>query len=320
MLVHDWTSAFHCLAVSFFHSLTCSEGARLLVFSIRRYYPGNRNMTRRLPLMLLYGLPLMFVIAGLNHFFAIAIEFYYKVKWEDYFFVDGITILCSLLVVGLYEGLYYISQWKNLFIESERLKKSNLDSQYKFLKDQIKPHFLFNSLNTLSSLISTNPEKAEEFVEEMAAVYRYLLKKNRKELTTFKEERIFLESYLLMLRTRFEDSLRVNIAVSESKEEYLLPPFVLQILIENAVKHNIVSKDKPLTINIYTDIEDNLHIENTLQRKQNPEPSDKTGLQNLLSRYQLINHENRLMIREEDGLFKVVIPLIHINKYENIVE
>lgn len=317
MLIQDLASAVSSVLVSFFYAVTASEAGRFLVLFTRKKLPGNRNMIKRLRLMIVYGIPLLVLLAFGNHLLEQWVGIFKHLKAGDYAFILGLSILCCSLVIGVYEGLYYLSQWKMLVIESERLKKSNLDSQYQFLKDQIKPHFLFNSLNTLSALIATDPDRAELFVEEMAAVYRYLLKKNSKELTTFKEERIFLESYLLMLRTRFEESLIVHINVAEDKEHYLLPPFVLQILIENAVKHNIVSKDKPLTISIFTDDHDNLHVQNNLQQKTNPEPSDKTGLHNLVTRYQLLKKDRALQITADDGFFKVVIPLIQTNIYEN---
>lgn len=317
MLIHDKDSAVNSVLIALLYAVTASETARFLVLLTRRKLPGNHNLLKRVRLILAYGIPLLGFIAFAHQLFARWIGFYEQLHMGDYAFIAGLSILSCLLVVGVYEGLYYISQWKQLLIASERLKKSNLDSQYQFLKDQVKPHFLFNSLNTLSALIATDPARAELFVEEMAAVYRYLLKKNSRELTTFKEERIFLESYLLMLRTRFEESLMVHIEVAIEKEHYLLPPFVLQLLIENAVKHNIVSKDKPLTISIFSDDQDNLHIQNNLQRKSNPEPSDKTGLQNLKTRYQLLKKGDGLQIITEDGFFKVVIPLIQTNIYES---
>lgn len=317
MLIHDKDSAVNCILISLFYAVAASEAGRFLVLFSRRKWPGNRNMVKRLQLIIAIGMPLLGILALANQLLGRWIGFYDQVTMGDYAFMAGLTILCSLLVVGAYEGLYYVAQWKLLFIESQRLKKSNLDSQYQFLKDQVKPHFLFNSLNTLSALIVNDPVKAESFVEEMAAVYRYLLKKNSRELTTFREERVFLESYLLMLRTRFEDSLIVQIDVASGKEQYLLPPFVLQLLIENAVKHNIVSRDKPLTITIFSDEEDNLHIQNNLQPKTHREPSDKTGLQNLRTRYQLLKKEQGLRIAATGGFFTVVIPLIQTNIYEN---
>ncbi|MBO9731548.1 MAG: histidine kinase [Chitinophaga sp.] len=317
MLIHDRDSAVNGVLISLFYAVASGEAGRFLVLFSRRKWPGNRNMVKRVRLIIVIGTPLLGMLALANQLFGRWIGFYKQVTMGDYAFIAGLTILCSLLVVGGYEALYYMAQWKQLFMESQRLKKSNLDSQYQFLKDQVKPHFLFNSLNTLSALIVNDPVKAESFVEEMAAVYRYLLKKNSRELTTFREERIFLESYVLMLRTRFEESLIVQIEVAPCKEQYLLPPFVLQLLMENAVKHNVVSRDKPLTITIFSDDDDNLHIQNNLQPKVRQEPSDKTGLQNLRTRYRLLKKEQALRITAADGFFTVVIPLIQTNIYHN---
>lgn len=312
LLFHVATISYLTIAAAAFYATMASESALWIILLTRRKARGIIHLKKKTRLIVLYGLPISLLVAGVDHLFTTWIGLQHELA-----FIAGLNMLCCTLVIGAYECLYYIRQWKRLFIESEKTRKSTLHVQYKFLKDQIKPHFLFNSLNSLTSLISQDPEKAERYVEEMAAVYRYLLKNNGKALTTFKEEREFLSSYLLMLHTRFNDALIIDMQINEYYDDFLVPPFVLQLLVENAVKHNVVSKNSPLTIRFYTDEEDQLHICNNLRKKRNPPPSEKTGLRNIAARYELLPVKRAIHITEEDGSFKVVIPLMenHILKH-----
>ena len=297
------------------YSILAWESGRVLVLFCRKQIPGITHVKKRIALLILTGIPVAALMGLINNWFTILLGLYTHFSFNDYFFITGLYILCFTIVIGVYECYYYLQQWKMLFVEAEQLKKDNTNSQFQFLKEQIKPHFLFNSLNTLSALISINPVKAELYVEEMSTVYRYLLSKNEKELTTLQEELLFLDSYLLMLRTRFEESLIVNINVQDRLTEYLLPPFVLQLLIENAVKHNVISKNHPLVIDIFTDDKENLHVVNNLQLKIRPERSENKGLANIILRYSLLNKKDQLRIEKENGLFKVIIPLMKTNVF-----
>lgn len=310
-LFHDATFSYRSIAAAACYAIMASESALWISLLTRRDARGIIHLKKKVRLIALYGFPISLTVAGIDMVFATAIG-----SQHAFLFIASLNMLCCTLVVGTYECLYYIRQWKRLFIESEKIQKNTLQVQCKFLKDQIKPHFLFNSLNSLTTLISQDPEKAEQYVEEMAAVYRYLLKKNGKALTTFKEEKEFLSSYLLMLHTRFGDALIIDMQINEYYDDFLIPPFVLQILIENAVKHNIVSKSNPLTINLYMDEQDQLHIANNIQKKRNPPPSEKTGLRNICARYGLLQVKRLPRITAEDGVFEVVIPLIATHVYE----
>lgn len=313
LLFHVATISYLTIAASAFYALMAGESALWIILLVRRKAHGIVHLKKKLRLIVLYGLPVLLLISAFEFIFSTWLRLQH-----EFAFIAGMNMLCCSLVIGAYECLYYIRQWKRLFIESENIRKSTLRIQYKFLRDQIKPHFLFNSLNSLSSLISQDAEKAERYVEEMAMVYRYLLKNNGKALTTFKEEREFLSSYLLMLHTRFNDALIIDMQVSEYYDDFLVPPFVLQLLVENAVKHNIVSGSQPLTIRFFTDGEDQLHICNNLQKKKNPPPSEKTGLHNISARYALLPVKTYPRVAEENGLFKVVIPLIPQHIHEAI--
>lgn len=315
MLLTSNSATFRWVFVPVFYSILSWESVRLVIIFCRKKFPGIRNTGKRISLMLVTGLPLAAVIAWIDHQFTFLLNLYEQITAADYFFITGLNILCSAVAISIYESHYYLHEWRRLFIESENMKKQNSNSQFQFLREQIKPHFLFNSLNTLSALITTNPVKAELYVEEMASVYRYLLSKNEKELTTLKEELSFLNSYLLLLRVRFEDSLIVELQADHRYDDHLLPPFVLQLLIENAVKHNIISSDQPLTIKIYQDDKANLYVENNMQLKTRTAPSEQKGLANILSRYDILGKKQDLLISREEGVFKVSIPLLEEIRY-----
>jgi sensor histidine kinase YesM len=216
--------------------------------------------------------------------------------------------ISTLINMSLYETVGFFQWTKASEFQAEQLRKEQLQTQYDSLKEQVNPHFLFNSLNSLSSLIATDPDKAEEFVVEMSRVYRYLLRSNEEQLTTLQKEVDFIESYNLLLKTRFGNGFQPVIRIEERMKEYLLPPMTLQLLIENAVKHNIVDPDTPLTVQLYTQNE-KLVISNNLQKKNRSVTSDKVGLSNIITKYRLLNCPG-VEIKETTEEFRVVLPLI----------
>lgn len=194
---------------------------------------------------------------------------------------------------------------------TEKLQQKMSAVQMMALQAQLNPHFLFNSLNSLSSLIADEPARAERFVDEMSSVYRYLLRTNDQDLTTLKTELAFIDSYYHLLRTRYGAGIDLKKNIDAPFLEYKLPPLTLQLLLENAVKHNIVSADQPLVIQLTTNTDGCLTVSNTLQRKSvNRENSTQKGLLNILSKYQLLGQAIP-RVEETSDSFRVVLPLIH---------
>ena len=192
----------------------------------------------------------------------------------------------------------------------QSLQHEVAEMQMRALQAQLSPHFLFNSLNSLSALIADEPTKAERFVDELSSVYRYLLQASDRELTSLCMEMKFINSYYHLLKTRYGQGIRLEIAIDNAYQECLLPPLTLQLLIENAVKHNIVSPTNPLTIKIFTDSQNLLVVRNNLQRKGlNRFSSTKKGLQNINMKYRLLNQPT-IDIYESDEAFDVIVPLI----------
>jgi LytS/YehU family sensor histidine kinase len=219
------------------------------------------------------------------------------------------ALLLTLLVAIAYEMAYFLKKWKESIVEVERYRHANILSQFENLKNQVNPHFLFNSLNTLSALIDENQEKASDFVQHMARVYRYGLVNSEKDLVSLKEELDFIASYNYLLQSRFGNKIRFEIHIASGDTEKLLPPLSLQLLLENAVKHNVISAARPLTISVVSH-GDRVCIENNLQRKESVEPSTGIGLKNISLRYAHLSHRVP-EIKAEGNTFSVCLPLLN---------
>ncbi|MDF1675107.1 MAG: histidine kinase [Vicingaceae bacterium] len=221
-------------------------------------------------------------------------------------FSRGVIISGVIYFIGYY--LNILAEKQKASIEIEQLKKEKLSAQLEELKQQMSPHFLFNSLNTLKTIVPD--ENSKTYIVKLANVYRYLLSFNSKHLTTLKDELDFVESYLYILKERFEDALEITIDIDESLMENYIPPLSLQLLIENAIKHNIVSMDDPLKINVTNNnSKDMLIISNNLQLKSSKENSTGMGLDNIKTRYQLLAQKDILISKNENS-FSVQIPLL----------
>jgi sensor histidine kinase YesM len=188
------------------------------------------------------------------------------------------------------------------------LKKETLKAQFETLKNQVNPHFLFNNLNVLSSLIHVDQAAASKFVRQLSKVYRYVLEYRDADTITLEEELAFLEAYAFLLETRFGDSFRLINRIGESCRTCRVPPAVIQMLVENAIKHNVIAKARPLQIELY--IEDKyLVVSNNLQRKSSVEHSSRIGLQNIKSRYEYLSN-TRVIVEETPETFSVKIPIL----------
>lgn len=231
-----------------------------------------------------------------------------------YFFRDLFTAIIVLTCVYLIK-LFYDRQ--AILIENERLMRENLQSQYESLKNQLSPHFLFNSLTALKTLINDSPSTAQDYVNNLSKALRYTLQSNEKQLVTLKEELDFTESYLFLIKMRFDTNLTINIGISKKYLSYLLPPLTIQTLVENAVKHNEVSKRKPLTIEIQTTDIPGLIILNNIQEKITEEEGTGIGLINLSRQFNLLIGKE-IFISKDNNEFRVEVPLISPREYESV--
>ncbi|MGB6153440.1 MAG: histidine kinase, partial [Pricia sp.] len=192
-------------------------------------------------------------------------------------------------------------------IENERLKQQSLQNELMALKNQIDPHFLFNSLNSLTSLIREN-EKATQFVKKLSHMYRYILQSGESDLVSVKDELKFTESYTHLIRTRYRDRFSMDIQIDDKFLDQEIPPLALQLLVENAVKHNEISSSNPLTVRIYSK-DASLFVENPIQLRTVLKEGTKNGLLNLKKRYVLLL-KKEVKVRSENNIFVVELPLV----------
>jgi hypothetical protein len=294
------------------------EVSRQGILRARRQYPLLRQTRPRILYQVIWFISTTVIIrVGLTWLYDVTLFWGYPMSMRSYWINVLVPFFFTVPFAAIYEGRYLYRQWWTTYYEAERLKKENLQSQLDSLKAQISPHFLFNTLSTLSSLVSEDPKKAERFIEELASVYRYLLQTNEQPLTTLRNEIGFIEAYFHLLQTRFGTGIRLEVAIDERYYAYLLPPLTLQLLVENAVKHNAVLPEKPLLIRIFSDEVNNLYVLNNLQKKQNVVPSNHTGLRNIAGKFRLLN-QPEVVVRQTDACFQVMLPLINAATHESV--
>jgi two-component system, LytTR family, sensor kinase len=229
------------------------------------------------------------------------------------FYLIAFRGFISVVLIYLIQfTLYSNRRSQEVSMQNQMLKTENLRARFEMLRQQVNPHFLFNSLSTLRSMIHTGNDNSEMFVLKLSEIYRKLLNKQEKELVTLKEELEFIDDYSFMLFTRFENRLTIQIDVREELLIKSLPTFSLQILLENCVKHNVISENKPLHIKIFNSGVNYLIVENNLQPKFSPEESSGFGLKNLIKRYELLNEKEAVGIFSDDLVYRVKIKLLDV--------
>ncbi len=216
--------------------------------------------------------------------------------------------LVVVLLNVLHLTEYLFQKWRENATRAANLEKEKSQVQFDNLKNQLNPHFLFNSLTSLDSLIQDNPDLARQFLQQLSKVFRYVLQHKEKGLVSLQTELDFIKSYIFLLQTRFENTLKIDFQISEDSLDKKIAPVTLQILIENALKHNIVSAERILTIQIYSE-EKYLKVENNLQPKKQVETSNRQGLQNLKNLYSFLT-DRAFETTEHSGKFVAYIPLI----------
>ncbi|MBK9291374.1 MAG: histidine kinase [Bacteroidetes bacterium] len=218
------------------------------------------------------------------------------------------TLLITYLITAIHESVFFYRQWKFHFGRSTRLERDNISARYEALRTQVNPHFLFNSLNSLSSLVENNP-KAVEYIGHMSDLLRYMLSSSEKEFSLLRDELKVLNSYLALQKLRFGQNLLVDVRIPESAFHLALPPLSLQMLAENAIKHNVITADKPLYISVFID-EGRLVVQNNLQPRQGVASTGK-GLNNISGRYALYTTKE-VVVEKDSGIFRVSLPLLEV--------
>ena len=288
------------------------QGNRYLLFSLRSYFDWINKPIRKIIALILaisfYTIPISStLLVGWYYIFAQGL-----VDWNIVFTSTLIIMICVIFITHVYETVFLVKESESERIRFEKLEKAKAQAELEALKNQIDPHFIFNSLNTLSHLIDDNPLKARQYNDTMAEVFRYILRNKGRQWVLLQEELEFLNEYFSLLKIRFESAIQLVVHIPDEKiSQFLIPPISLQILIENSTKHNEFSRESPLVIRIELQ-GDFMVIRNEVNKKELQRPGHGMGLRILNERYNLITNKS-IEIQEKDAEFCVRIPLLKID-------
>lgn len=313
---HDSFSDFQ-LKLSYLYTILLAfliwQGNRYLLFTLRSYFNWYNKPVKKISALLLavsfYTIPLsMLMLTGWYHIFERGI-----VDWDKVYLSTSIIMICVIFITHVYETVFLVRDSENEMIRNEQLEKAKAEAQLEALKNQIDPHFIFNSLNTLSHLIEHDPVKARKFNDTLAGVYRYILQNKIRDLVLLREELAFVSDYFTLLEIRFGKSVSLQLDIATSAmDNYLIPPISIQTLVENAIKHNEFSNKKPVQIDIRLE-GDQILVCNNLNKVKRQLHSAGIGLKNLSARYELITSK-RMAFEEKTGHFSVSLPVLNIKQ------
>jgi two-component system, LytTR family, sensor kinase len=306
----DWKVLMVCIPMSFLYTTLIWISLRFFYKFIKRAYPKTTQIGQRAVLA----------------FFAIAFSFKlinFIVEFGLIHFMPGVafvhepvlafpaTLIVASLVITIYEAISFYLQLEKTTAEKINLEKHYVSSQLEGLRNQVNPHFLFNSLNTLSYLIPEDPDRAMRFVQQLSKVYRYVLESRDSHVIPLQEEMEFLNSYIFLLKERFGNSLKIKIDQFDKSSNIAIVPLSMQLLFENAIKHNVISQEMPLTIEVFRN-NGSLVVRNRLQLKNQVQDSTGVGIENIKSRYGMLT-EKPVEIKQNADFFMVYLPIIELN-------
>lgn len=282
---------------------------RELLIAYHKKYPGYEFNVQRL---LYVGIRVLLIYFGVKFALGFLVHTYFheihEIIEKNPLTEQLTTAILLAAMFFLYEGIYYFNKSRLIEIEKNKLERLTAEQKLDTLKNQVNPHFLFNSLNTLVTMIPEEPELATEFVQKLSSSYRNILEVRDEKLIPIRQELKALESYIYLLKTRFQGKIHIFNKLDESLMDHFILPLSLQILIENAVKHNITSSAKPLKVEIFE--HDNfVVVKNNLQPKTQNYNSTKMGLANIRSRYSLLIHRE-IVVQKTADEFIVKLPII----------
>ncbi len=307
-LGHDLGKRFrYCMT----YSLSLYFVNAFLHIKLDAIFSKNRYSPKRLIIgFVLSFVVTLFVIFLLRFFEALIIknntlEVFWNNERASNYIVSSIIAILVLLAI---HSFYFYKTLQENRVKEQKIIAGTASAKFESLKNQIDPHFLFNSLNVLSSLIEENPENAQRFTTSLSKIYRYVLEQKDKELVSVEEELAFAKTYMNLLKMRFENSLFYELPTTIINSEAKVVPLSLQLLLENTVKHNVVSEQKPLHIRIYVD-GDYLAIQNDFQKKEVLQSRQGVGLQNIINRYGIITNR-KVLIEQNEQTFTVKLPIL----------
>jgi len=310
----------HCIGVCLVFTIVYWISFRWVIISYHKKYPGSEWTWKRLAYI-----SIMLLVTYLTVKFSVGILLtqvlgeslaQYETDKVSPYIVEISELLLVALMYFIYEGIYYFNRSRMFEMEKNKLQKISAEQKLNTLKNQVNPHFLFNSLNTVVTMIPEEPDLAIRFVQKLSKTYRNILDLRDEKLISLNEELNALESYIFLLKTRFQGKVHIYNTIKEDHKDHFILPLSLQILIENAVKHNVTSSARPLTVEMYVE-NGHIIVRNNLQKKDQQYNSTKMGLANIRSRYKLIADKN-IVVEETAEYFIVKLPIIQNSSYAHI--
>ncbi len=314
-MIHGQNFSHWEIKLSFLYTILIAfiiwQGNRYLFFSLRSYFDWINKPIQKITVLILsivaYTVPVsVLLLAGWYNIFADG-----SLNWNVITQSTLIILIAVIFITHVYETVFLVKETESEMIRSEQLERAKVEAELEALKNQIDPHFIFNSLNTLSHLIEEKPAKAKQFNDNLADVYRYILQNKARSLVLMREEIAFLQSYFSLLQIRFEKAVALNLIIpAEQQDQYLIPPISLQILAENAIKHNEFSETAPLLLVVEMKGEE-LVVHNRIYPKNLRKTSSRIGLQNLRERY-ILTTGKEVVIAASATDFIVHLPVLKI--------
>lgn len=287
-------------------------GNRYLLFTLRSYFNWFNHPLRKVGALLLvipfYTVPIsVLLLTGWYRLFMDG-----AVDWNVVIESTLIILVAVIFIVHVYETVFLVKESESEMLRNSELERARAEAELEALKNQIDPHFIFNSLNTLSHLIESDPLKARQFNDTMADVYRYILQNKARDLVQLREELFFVHNYFALLKIRFGEVLQFDVSIpEEALDEFLLPPISLQLLMENAIKHNEFSRQDILQIRLTLE-HNELVFSNRVTRKRQDRGSHGIGLENLRNRYKIITGQEISVVDDPDR-FTIRLPLLKLH-------
>lgn len=305
---------YHALLAILLITLLTWEGNRLIECAVIKRFPPQQMRIPFFALFFAAGLAIACLAATVVVYTMGALVYGYSFAQYE------MPLKLNLIYAGLINLffhllntiLYFFREYRIKFTEAEELKRISTQAQLQAIKNQVNPHFLFNNLNVLSGMVIKDNPGANRFIEEFSTVYRYILNSQDKELVQLREELAFIGPYVYLLQQRYPDGLKVHIGIPEQYHNSYIIPVALQMLIENAIKHNSISRGSPLHIDVIADGAGTLTVRNNRQPRRSVEQSNRIGLSNIAKRYELVCGR-QIEIHKTTGVFEVKLPLLQLN-------
>ena len=301
--------AFTIVAALFFSTCDWLINRSILI-RLRIIYPSLKDSIKRITLLFIITLITVTLVDFIGVSLISLLSEHVSYDFQERARSLLVVVFLTTMIMAIYEAIYFFVLLKKSVREEEQAKQAIIQAELDTLRNQVQPHFFFNSLNTLRDIIDQSPkEDAKQFVDKLSEIYRFLLESGSTHLISLKEELKFTKAYIHVQSERFGENLQLNWNIPEALEHKLIAPMSLQLLLENAIKHNVISRAKPLEINVKI-VDDLIVVANKIQKKSTQLPSTKMGLKNIEKRYTLIS-DRSVEIVNDGSQFSVALPLLN---------